>query len=61
MPHYVGLDVSQKTTSICVVDGRGRASAAALLASVRDAFLLRPPMYFLSGVDSCLDNAERVA
>jgi len=24
MPHYVGLDVSQKTTSICVVDERGR-------------------------------------
>ena len=24
MPHYVGLDVSQKTTSICVVDGTGR-------------------------------------
>jgi transposase len=24
MPHYVGLDVSQKTTSICVVDEQGR-------------------------------------
>src|SRR5258708_37654237 len=24
MPHYVGLDVSQKTTAICVVDERGR-------------------------------------
>ena len=24
MPHYVGLDVSQRTTSICVVDGTGR-------------------------------------
>jgi hypothetical protein len=23
MPHYVGLDVSQKTTSICVVDEQG--------------------------------------
>jgi len=23
MPHYVGLDVSQKTTAICVVDERG--------------------------------------
>jgi transposase len=24
MPHYVGLDVSQKTTAICVVDEQGR-------------------------------------
>src|SRR3954451_3141169 len=24
MPHYVGLDVSQKTTSICIVDEQGR-------------------------------------
>ena len=24
MQHYVGLDVSQKTTVICVVDGGGR-------------------------------------
>jgi transposase len=24
MPHYVGLDVSQKTTAICVVDERGQ-------------------------------------
>jgi transposase len=24
MPHYVGLDVSQKTTSICVVNEQGR-------------------------------------
>ena len=24
MPHFVGLDVSQKTTAICVVDARGR-------------------------------------
>lgn len=24
MPHFVGLDVSQKTTAICVVDGTGR-------------------------------------
>jgi hypothetical protein len=24
MPHYVGLDVSQKTTTICVVDEQGR-------------------------------------
>ena len=23
MPHYVGLDVSQKTTAICVVDEQG--------------------------------------
>jgi transposase len=24
MPHYVGLDVSQKMTAICVVDEQGR-------------------------------------
>jgi len=24
MPHYVGLDVSQKTTTICVVDEQGQ-------------------------------------
>ena len=24
MPHYVGLDVSQKTTAICVVDEQGK-------------------------------------
>lgn len=24
MTHYVGLDVSQKTTAICVVDAEGR-------------------------------------
>ena len=24
MPHYVGLDVSQKTTAICVVDEQGQ-------------------------------------
>jgi transposase len=24
MPHYVGLDVSQKTTAICVVDAQGK-------------------------------------
>lgn len=24
MPHYVGLDVSQKTTAICVVDHQGQ-------------------------------------
>ena len=24
MPHYVGLDVSQKTTAICVVDEKGK-------------------------------------
>jgi len=24
MPHYVGLDVLQKTTEICVVDEQGR-------------------------------------
>jgi transposase len=24
MPHYVGLDVSQKLTAICVVDDTGR-------------------------------------
>ena len=24
MPHYVGLDVSQKTTAICVIDEQGR-------------------------------------
>jgi transposase len=24
MPHYLGLDVSQKTTAICVVDEQGR-------------------------------------
>ena len=24
MPHYVGLDVSQKTIAICVVDEQGR-------------------------------------
>jgi transposase len=24
MSHYVGLDVSQKTTAICVVDEQGR-------------------------------------
>lgn len=24
MPHYVGLDVSQKTTAICIVDEQGR-------------------------------------
>jgi hypothetical protein len=24
MPHYVGLDVSQKTAAICVVDEQGR-------------------------------------
>jgi hypothetical protein len=26
MPHYVGLDVSQKLTAICVVDDTGRRS-----------------------------------
>ena len=29
MPHYVGLDVSQKTTAICVVDEQGRGSGEA--------------------------------
>ena len=24
MPHYVGLDVSQKTTAICVIDAQGK-------------------------------------
>ena len=24
MPHYVGLDISQKTTAICVVDEQGK-------------------------------------
>ena len=24
MPHYIGLDVSQKTTAICLVDEQGR-------------------------------------
>jgi transposase len=24
MPHYVGLDVSQKTTTICIVDEQGQ-------------------------------------
>lgn len=26
MPHHVGLDVSQKTTAICVVDEQGRCA-----------------------------------
>ena len=35
MPHYIALDVSQKTTAICVVDDQGRrlgpASATLIL------------------------------
>ena len=29
MPHYVGLDVSQKTTAICIFDEQGLADVDA--------------------------------
>jgi hypothetical protein len=29
MPHYIALDVSQKTTAICVVHDQGRRLGAA--------------------------------
>lgn len=35
MTHYVGLDVSQKLTAICVVDGGGRRIWRGVCASKR--------------------------
>jgi transposase len=41
MPHYVGLDVSQKTTAICVVDEQGRRVWRGLCATDPEAISVR--------------------
>lgn len=41
MPHYVGLDVSQKTTSICVVDEQGRRLWRGVCTTDPDAIATR--------------------
>ena len=45
MEQYVGLDVSQEQTSVCVVDGGGKVIWEGKCAStpVRDQFLAKPP------------------
>lgn len=45
MPNYVGLDVSQKTTSICVVDERGRRLWRGVCATDPDAIATRVIKY----------------
>jgi transposase len=41
MPHYVGLDVSQKTTSICIVDEQGHRLWRGLCATHPDPITTR--------------------
>ena len=45
MPNYVGLDVSQKTTSICVVDERGRRLWRGVCATDPDPIATRVIKY----------------
>src|SRR5215831_3441361 len=45
MPNYVGLDVSQKTTSICVVDERGRRLWRGVCATEPDPIATRVIKY----------------
>jgi len=50
MPHYVGLDVSQKTTAICVVDEQGRRLWRGVCATDPEAISARVLRH--AGVDA---------
>src|SRR6188472_2158940 len=50
MPHYVGLDVSQKTTAICVVDAQGKRLWRGVCATDPGAISARVSQH--AGVDA---------
>ena len=60
MPHYVGLDVSQKTTAICVVDEQGKRLWRGICATDPgpiSARISKQGLSQTSGVDGSWDTA----